>query len=167
MKRRGICKICKEEGEFEAYKVKEMMKGTKEEFTYILCTNCGCLQIEQVPENIEDYYYDNYYSYHIPPIKKVVVEEKLKDISILDVGCGAGFWLCNLATKGYSDLWGCDPFIKKDLYYDNGVRIKKCTIHEINKKFDLIRLSHSFEHMVDPLEVFVTISKILKDGGGM
>ncbi len=40
-----------------------MMFGTGESFRYIECNNCGCLQIEKIPKNIDQYYPENYYSY--------------------------------------------------------------------------------------------------------
>lgn len=42
---------------------------------------------------------------------------------------------------------------------------KKCTIHEIEGAFDLIRLSDSFEHMSDPLEVLQSVDRLLDKNG--
>jgi SAM-dependent methyltransferase len=39
------------------------MWGTGEKFSYNKCYNCGCLQIESYPIEIEKYYFGNYYSY--------------------------------------------------------------------------------------------------------
>jgi len=36
------------------------MFGTREEFEYYECSNCGCLQIKTIPENIADYYPKSY-----------------------------------------------------------------------------------------------------------
>lgn len=41
-----------------------MMYGTLENFNYFQCTYCECLQIDQIPENIEGYYPSDYYSYN-------------------------------------------------------------------------------------------------------
>ncbi|MCP4262408.1 MAG: class I SAM-dependent methyltransferase [Planctomycetes bacterium] len=37
--------------------------GTREEFDYFECENCGCLQINVIPEDLSKHYPDNYYSY--------------------------------------------------------------------------------------------------------
>jgi SAM-dependent methyltransferase len=81
---------------------------------------------------------------------------------ILDVGCGAGRWLCDMAELGCVNLYGCDPFIEKDIKYPNGVKIRKCTIHEMEGKYDVIIFNDSLEHMSDPHEVFQTLTRLLK-----
>lgn len=57
------CKICGNRTNNCSYGVKEMMFGFKDEFQYMLCSNCGCLQIKDIPQNLADYYPDTYYSY--------------------------------------------------------------------------------------------------------
>jgi len=39
------------------------MLGTFDQFIYFQCPQCECLQIQSIPENLEDYYPNNYYSY--------------------------------------------------------------------------------------------------------
>lgn len=50
------------------YEVREMFIGLREVFTYFQCAECDCLQIAEIPSNIDKYYPDNYYSY--TPYKK-------------------------------------------------------------------------------------------------
>lgn len=40
-----------------------MMFGTREKFNYFLCSQCQCLQISDVPESMDHFYPQNYYSY--------------------------------------------------------------------------------------------------------
>lgn len=47
--------------------VREMMFGTREEFSYLTCENCGCLQIAQIPADLFKYYGEQYYSYGEAP----------------------------------------------------------------------------------------------------
>lgn len=47
-----------------------MMYGTREEFEYLLCDNCGCLQISEIPDNIAQFYPSDYYSYSSGTKKK-------------------------------------------------------------------------------------------------
>jgi SAM-dependent methyltransferase len=44
------------------------MFGGGEEFDYFCCGDCGCLQIERVPEDLARYYPPNYYSFHLQPV---------------------------------------------------------------------------------------------------
>ena len=56
------CRICHESSS-KTYIAKEMMYGTRDEFEYFECENCGCLQISEIPTNLGDYYPSNYYSF--------------------------------------------------------------------------------------------------------
>jgi 2-polyprenyl-3-methyl-5-hydroxy-6-metoxy-1,4-benzoquinol methylase len=60
------CKICKNTDTLKEYKVREMMFGFRDEFSYLECEKCGCLQIAEIPVNISKYYPSNYYSYSTP-----------------------------------------------------------------------------------------------------
>lgn len=56
------CRICGTKGAHQQYRVREMMFGTREEFTYFMCPECGCLQIADFPSDIARHYPENYYS---------------------------------------------------------------------------------------------------------
>ena len=58
------CQICKNSDHNTTYQVREMMLGLRDMHTYFECAQCGCLQIANVPKNIQDYYpNEDYYSY--------------------------------------------------------------------------------------------------------
>ncbi len=58
------CRICDNKDRNTIYKVREMMLGLRDTHNYFECADCGCLQIVEVPENIQDYYPSgDYYSY--------------------------------------------------------------------------------------------------------
>ena len=65
------CKICSHSADFPEYTAKEMMLGTRHEFSYFQCNSCGCLQILDTPKNIGDYYPDNYYSFNKKASSKI------------------------------------------------------------------------------------------------
>jgi 2-polyprenyl-3-methyl-5-hydroxy-6-metoxy-1,4-benzoquinol methylase len=60
------CKICGNTVNNIPVLAKELMYGLKIEFNYFECSNCGCVQIENIPENIADFYPTDYYSYKRP-----------------------------------------------------------------------------------------------------
>jgi len=57
------CRICENSQGNTTIVVREMMYGTRDPFEYLVCAGCGCVQIAEVPENLSDYYPDDYYSF--------------------------------------------------------------------------------------------------------
>ena len=84
---------------------------------------------------------------------------------ILDVGCGAGVYINDLRDIGFMNVSGIDPFLEKELVYDNGVVIRKMFLEQITEKYDVILSHHSFEHVPLPLETLTSIKKLLRPDG--
>jgi len=61
------CRICHCRAAHEAFQVREMMFGSREEFAYFQCARCGCLQIAQIPEDLHRHYPAGYYSHAATP----------------------------------------------------------------------------------------------------
>src|SRR6185369_17212225 len=61
------CRICANAEGNASFFPKEMMFGWREEFEYLECARCGCLQIARIPADLAKYYpSDGYYSYKAP-----------------------------------------------------------------------------------------------------
>lgn len=89
-----------------------------------------------------------------------------RESKILDVGCGNGAsFLYPLAEIGFERLLGCDPYLRDQLNYQNGLKILKSEVFSIENKWDFIFYHHSFEHMVNPKEHLIKIHSILEDSG--
>lgn len=167
-KHRHRCRICGAEGDFDSYLVKEMMNNTGDEFEYFVCPECTCLQIGEVPEKLGDYYGETYYSFDHKGSENEVYDSPVTDhTKVLDVGCGSGEWLHEQAMAGMDNLFGCDPFIDRDINYGERVYIKKCAITEIegDGTFDVVRMWDSLEHMTDPENALVQAKRLVKAGG--
>jgi SAM-dependent methyltransferase len=80
--------------------------------------------------------------------------------SILDVGCGSGDLLAFLWNKGFSNLHGVDPNVSESVE-NNGWKMYKGEISDLSKKFDLIMMHHSFEHMQRPFHVLRSANLLL------
>jgi len=65
-----ICRVCGNSENNKIFNLKEMMFGFRDKFTYVECLKCGCLQIVEIPNNIEKYYPSNYYSFNKLSFKK-------------------------------------------------------------------------------------------------
>lgn len=87
------------------------------------------------------------------------------DEKILDLGCGAGWYINWLHEIGYTNVNGIDPFIDEDKFYQNGVTVRKKYIHEVNEKYDAILSHHQFEHVPDPLKTLCDIKAKLNPNG--
>lgn len=162
------CRLCGAEGMFDTYLVQEMMQDSREEFEYFVCAECNCLQIAEIPSDLGKYYGRDYYSFEQEELPDFYYETPVVyQDKILDVGCGSGEWLFKNAKAGHTNLYGCDPFLEKDLHYGDRVHIRNCAIHEMeeNASFDIVRMADSFEHMTDPLEVMLSAARLLKPGG--
>lgn len=58
------CKICGNNENNKTHIAKERMFGFEGEFEYLECSNCGCIQLLNIPEDLGKYYpNDQYYSY--------------------------------------------------------------------------------------------------------
>jgi SAM-dependent methyltransferase len=57
------CRICRNAEGNAAFEVREMMFGTRDQFRYVQCAKCGCLQLAEVPDDLSPYYPKDYYSF--------------------------------------------------------------------------------------------------------
>ncbi len=58
------CKICNNIKNNYILKVREMYFGTREEFEYMECSNCGCLQLINSPKDYSVHYPKNYFTFN-------------------------------------------------------------------------------------------------------
>jgi SAM-dependent methyltransferase len=197
------CEICGNSTDNKYYLVREMMYGMGEEFNYMECSQCGCLQLPSPPDDLSKYYGDNYYSMRNPrknPIRAWLDRKRYKyaiaqkgsligkilfkkygfpnpnfvewvkrtnlqpENSVLDIGCGTGYLLQQMAKAGFQNLTGIDPYLNQKEIFVNGVRIQKKSIAEVSQPYDLIVMHHSFEHMFNPLSVLQNTYNILNRG---
>ena len=87
------------------------------------------------------------------------------DSKILDVGCGAGWYLYDLRTIGFTNLLGVDPYVKGDIEYLNGLKILRSDLYNLDGEWDLIMYHHSFEHVPDPPAHLSEVYRLLRHGG--
>jgi hypothetical protein len=70
------CRICQNSAGNRIFTAREMMFGSRETFDYVECAACGCIQIIEIPAEIEKYYHypQTFYSLGVrknPPKKPV------------------------------------------------------------------------------------------------
>jgi SAM-dependent methyltransferase len=165
-----------------------MMFGTREEFAYWECATCGLLEIASLPERMEQYYPDDYYSFssdskvekrwkhrasflaspflwklgllgRLHPFRAVSLARPKTGARVLDVGSGAGDLTSILRSIGF-DAHGIDPFLKNETEFTRRMELK-----DVDPGWDLIMFHHSLEHMTDHLSVLREVRAKLNRGG--
>ena len=88
---------------------------------------------------------------------------------VLDVGCGGGKTLLNMALGGFPTPQGVDPFIAQTLRYRCGVTVHKQSLEDFaagrDGAFDFVMFHHSLEHLVDPLAALKIAERLLSPRG--
>jgi SAM-dependent methyltransferase len=186
------CPACGNARGNRSFKVREMMFGSREEFPYYECADCGCLWIASVPGDLSKHYEQGYYSLKESALRTFVQRRPAiyralyyarrrgpltlpewwpssqpvaRDAAILDVGSGVGRLLLRLKALGYTNLVGVDPFINRDIRVPNGPGIFKRSMEEIDGRFELVIMNHSLEHIADSRRVFGEMKRLLAPSG--
>lgn len=98
-----------------------------------------------------------------------------KDAKILDLGCGPGYFLDEMKSRGYTDVTGVtlSPDDVK-ICEDKGHTIKKYDLSFLPQKdgyydesVDFIFLRHALEHSPYPIFSLMEYNRVLKQGGKM
>lgn len=82
---------------------------------------------------------------------------------ILDVGCGSGELVKDLAEAGFENVLGIDPLAPASGNTD--VPMRKQWLHETTGQFDVIMLHHVLEHMPDQEAALRHIAGLLAPAG--
>lgn len=177
-----------------------MFLGSREIFSYVLCSACHSLSIENIPPNLEELY-AKYPGLKHPQRKKSLLRNFLRhymithsnyfarklsnnlasfddlrlralyncqisvNSHILDVGAGSGWFVYELHELGFKNAIGIEPVLNEDVSFQNGAKLYKKTISDLNQKFDFISFHHSFEHLENPVEVLKKTASLLTQDG--
>jgi 2-polyprenyl-3-methyl-5-hydroxy-6-metoxy-1,4-benzoquinol methylase len=159
---------------------------TSNEYQIIDCEICKFIHIKPYPtmEDLTEIYQNEFYQ-NIKPnyIKKYeeeleywkmiyhekleIIEQHVKDRKILDIGCGAGFFLKEAKNRKW-DVMGVEPSSMAANYAKkNGIKVieKMFEKVEINEKFNAIHLDAVLEHSISPNKVLQKCHSILDDNG--
>jgi len=93
-----------------------------------------------------------------------------KELAIADVGCAIGGLLEQLRIEGFNNITGIDPSIScvNITKNEKGINCLHASLFELDDsfgKYDLVILSHVWEHILDLEAALKSIEKILKPNG--
>lgn len=86
----------------------------------------------------------------------------IKNKSLLDFGCGNANYLWHYARLTAKEVAGVEPCLQ--VTERPGVLIYR-SLAEIDRKFDVITMFHSIEHLLHPRAVLIELKKKLNPGG--
>ncbi|MFP4025139.1 MAG: class I SAM-dependent methyltransferase [Thiohalospira sp.] len=162
---------------------------SKEKFEIWQCTQCNFLFTQNIPneDSIGSYYASEEYIshsdtkkgivnrlYHIA--RKIMLEKKYRLIkkissgkSILDIGCGTGYFLNYMQKRGYQTL-GVEVSDDARAFGKQNFKLNifppdHLLNNKIGRQYNVITLWHVLEHIYDPKSYIQKISNILEEDG--
>ncbi len=90
------------------------------------------------------------------------------NLSVLDVGCGDGFWMEVLRNLGFRDLLGLDPSYSLLIRAKGkGLRVvqSSASCMSFRRKFDVVIMCDVLEHLSDVSEALSEVWNVLKANG--
>lgn len=147
------------------------------------CKNCGLYFLEQMPgeKELSDYYTNDYHDYSKIHFffKKIFRNFRsqsqrsylkkhlsLSEKRVIEVGAADGR-LLSLLKRDKAEIFGTEfntrmrEFAMKKM----GLDLKAVDFFEVNGEFDLLLMSHAFEHFTDLTAVLKKTSELLSEGG--
>ncbi len=177
------CPVCQSEY-LQQYLTVQDYFLSQEEFNLLICPECELLLTSPQPTDVSKYYESSdYISHHSKKrnlitslynlVKDIQVKHKInllntyaKGKSLLDIGCGTGYFLQHAANSGYT-ITGVE--------INENARIQAQTltgatiyqsIEDISSyQYNLITLWHVLEHLSDPVQQVKTIKSLLAENG--
>lgn len=160
-------------------------------YDVIACDSCGFTHVLPIPNQHElaKVYQEEYYSTEKP----LFIERQIEDIdwwnlvfddrydffeqvlplsrrSILDIGCGPGFFLKRGSDRGWQGV-GLEPSRQAaEFAKGQGCTVLNRFMYEANlvnegKTFDVVHMSEVLEHIPDPINLCETAYALLSEGG--
>ncbi len=149
-------------------------------YSIVKCLNCSFVFIAPLPGKKElDIFYKKFKfsdGFVFEKLLRIDARRSLSNLnamgikkgSILDVGCGAGFFI-DEARKQKWNVKGIDTAKSPIVYASKKLKLpaeqKDILKHKTSETYDVISLQQVIEHLVDPYLVLEKINKLLKKDG--
>ena len=143
------------------------------------CHECGMVFAARIPADAElaDYYGEYGHAWHDSPITRKRYAAVLDSLEpyrhrnrLLDVGCGAGYFLEEARTRGW-EVHGTEySRFALDLAQDKGLNVVQAPLGLGSYDpdfFDVVTAFEVFEHVSDPMAEAEVVAHVLRDGGAL
>ena len=170
----------------ESYYKEKISIGSLKNHNYTLleCKNCNLIFQQEIPTNefsqqLYEQIIDKEFSlskkkdfekkfykklYYESNLIKGLINKKVEEISILEFGAGWGYWSNYFKNKGFNVSAYEISETRINFMKKNQISVIS-KINDFTKKFDFIYSEETFEHINDPKETLLILSKILNDEG--
>lgn len=155
-------------------------KRSNIKFNYIKCKKCNLIRILKIPEDLSNYYPENYYIYpSIDKLKKIgdsdpfkikLLTRFIKHGLLLEIGPAFGVFAYQALLRGFK-VHAIEMDDKCCQYLRSVVGLNVHKSHSPEKiigelpSFNVIALWHVIEHVPDPWALLSAISRNLESGG--
>jgi SAM-dependent methyltransferase len=185
------CPLCNGQDFAPLLRARDYHYGNSGEFTQSQCTHCSLAFLDPMYEEAElaGFYPRDYYAFTdrfaaAPPARSLKTkisrflgppEHRTRDPKfdrpgrMLDIGCGAGWFLFQMREQGW-DVKGVEPSVQAAEFgrSKKGLDIFPGSLLDAKfpaGSFDYVRMNHSFEHMEHPNQILDEVYRILADNG--
>lgn len=150
-------------------------------FQIVKCNSCGLIRSNPIVslQYLKKLYQESKFTYggevknlqltYGSCLKKLNNYDVIKE-SLLEIGCGNGFFLEKALELGYSEVWGVEP--SKDAISRASTKAKSHIVHDvfrpgifISNQFDVICFFQVLDHISDPNQFLLECYRILKPNG--
>ena len=177
------CRVCGAEQSEVLFHAKDYEYGVQGTWKIVRCNSCGVLAQDPLPAQSEigGFYPPSYSAYNSNTVigwmsRMVYVLDARRisrlvprDGSILDVGCGNGAALLAMRELGFTRLSGLEiDATAAQRARDSGLDVRCGELLDADfadGSFDLIRMGHVIEHVLDPVATLRRANRLLKPGG--
>jgi methionine biosynthesis protein MetW len=184
------CDLCGSDEHKFLFEAKDRLHGFEGTFSYVICKNCGLVFMnpQVAPGEIVKFYPHDYAPHKAKvdtkQLDQSAIKHKLKkrpfiaslcqrltgQSRVLDIGCGNGNFLYEIKTATGCQAYGIDisKMAAQTALENYDIDVFTGTILEApfpDNYFDAITAWAFLEHVNNPSEVLMKMSKILKDDG--
>jgi 2-polyprenyl-3-methyl-5-hydroxy-6-metoxy-1,4-benzoquinol methylase len=172
------CRNCRGHRARPIYReVPDRFQGRDGRFNYVACDDCELVQIEEVPDQLGDYYGEYRIHKRDNPIYDLVrkltlgrayLQPRGDGGRMLDVGCGNGWYLEQMAKRGWNVV-GFEQNAEHAAALSNQLGITvlsdAASLAREAGTFDLITMNFVFEHLATPRPMLELVARCLRPGG--